>query len=70
MKGRKVWRGEEKKIVLEQFHHHLVKGTLPGKDECLTIIDQNKCLAGRTWSNIKDFVRNHRDSLKKKVKSK
>ena len=54
------WTNQEKKVVLEAFHKHVVGKTLPGKEECKELIERNNCLSDRSWTKVKDFVRNYK----------
>ena len=55
----KPWSSTEVELVLSRFHRHLVEESLPGKHECEELIRQAPVLNGRSWQNLKDFVRNH-----------
>ena len=67
--GKRKWTPEEVNVVLTSFHSHVIGSTLPGKTECLKVISKNKCLKGRRWTNIKDYVRNHKKLASKKKSS-
>jgi len=53
------WTPEEKTLVLEHFHRYLVEEMLPGKSACEELIRTAPPLRRRSWTNIKDFIRNH-----------
>ena len=67
-KGKTKWTKEESDLVLNAFHKYLTTDRLPGKKECLMLITKNKELRNRSWTNVKDFVRNHKTSLRRKKK--
>ena len=55
-----MWTTDEKKAVLTTFGKYLKSGDVPKKDECLMFLEANKQImqAGRSWSDVKDYVRN------------
>ncbi|XP_076466179.1 uncharacterized protein LOC143297647 [Babylonia areolata] len=55
---RKVWTDREKDAVQMYFRTYLEEGTLPGKVEIEAVIAAEPSLQGRTWHNIKDYLRN------------
>ena len=68
--GKKIqhrpWSEGEKAAVLKSFGQHIELGKIPGKkdiEECRKMYP----LQRRTWTNIKDFVRNRIASKKKKL---
>eukprot|EP00111_Clytia_hemisphaerica_P010254 TCONS_00029991-protein len=68
VKGQKLkWSKEEIKIVTEGFHDFIIspEDDLPGKHLCDLLIQDNPILQRRTWSKVKDFVRNYKKNLKK-----
>ncbi|XP_066928482.1 uncharacterized protein [Clytia hemisphaerica] len=68
VKGQKLkWSKEEIKIVTEGFHDFIIspEDDLPGKHLCNLLIQDNPILQRRTWSKVKDFVRNYKKNLKK-----
>ena len=59
--AKRMWTSEEIKVVLEECHKHITHPrSLPGKNECEIILKRHKVLRGRSWTNIKDYVRNHK----------
>ena len=56
--------GRDKKF-LAKCHKHIVGLSLPGKNECLQIISDCQALSGRSWSNVKDYVRNYKKKSQK-----
>ena len=52
----KRWTQQESKIVLDAFHGNLISKILPGKEECLDLIEKTGLT--RSWGNVKDFIRN------------
>lgn len=65
-KEKQPWTQKESKIVLDSMHEFLVGNKLPGKNLCETLIKKNECLHKRKWTNVKDFVRNHKLKLSKR----
>ena len=56
----KPWSKDEKRIVHEYFSKHIDNDILPKKDECLSFMDSYKeIVKDRTWTTIKDYVRNY-----------
>ena len=47
-------------VNFTKFHDHIRNGTLVGKAECLKVIQEYKVFEEISWSNLKDFVRNHK----------
>ncbi|XP_057291533.1 uncharacterized protein LOC130614143 isoform X3 [Hydractinia symbiolongicarpus] len=54
------WSDDEKKLLLDSFHKHIIGKSLPGKAECLSLIANNEMLQKRSWTNLKDWVRNYK----------
>ena len=51
-------------MVLTAFHDFTVGKKLLGKARCEKVMLLNKkILGGRTWTNVKDFVRNYKANL-------
>lgn len=65
------WTTIEKKAVFERFGENITSGKLPGKDECLEFLEENKdIIKDRAWDHVKDFVRNvHKKSINEKIKT-
>ena len=63
LEKKKAWSKEEIEIVLKAFHTHVVGSSLPGKNECLQLITKLACLRGRKWTNLKDYIRNHKVTI-------
>ena len=65
-KLRKIpWSSEESAIVLAFFTSAIKKEKIPGKREIQLCVEANPCLRSRSWTNIKDFVRNYIVKIKK-----
>ena len=62
---RRTWSDGEKDVVLQCFQSQILRGKLPGKDEIMALLNTNPVLKDRTWTNVKDFVRNHLKNLSK-----
>ena len=67
---RKPWTKQEKDVVLKKFGKLVHLGKLPGKFDCQCLIQENSVLKNRSWNNIKDFVRNQTETLKRSLKRK
>ncbi len=52
------WTAGEKKVVMQWFTDHVRKMDVPGKADCVRCINGNPVLGKRSWTNVKDFVRN------------
>ena len=52
----KAWSASEKKSALEYLSIHIRNSTLPGKHECVNYLKCTGC--DRSWSQVKDFIRN------------
>ena len=59
------WSQDDKKAALSYFANNIKKSKLPGKQECMNCMQKfpNR-FSGRTWKNLKDFVRNTITSFK------
>ena len=68
--SRKSWSTEEVNVVLTAFHDFITDKNLPGKARCEKAVSLNiKILGGRTWTNVKAFVRNYKTKLSRTNKS-
>jgi hypothetical protein len=58
--AKKIWTDAQKSAVRSALGHYVRRlGKCPGKEECMNLIQSDKELfEGRTWQNIKDYVRN------------
>lgn len=56
------WTKEEKAVVYTNFRKHIHLKKLTGKSEIETVLKKEPVLKSRTWTKVKDFVRN--ESLK------
>ncbi|XP_038057200.1 uncharacterized protein LOC119728858 [Patiria miniata] len=52
------WSNDEKMAVVKNFGHCFQTCKLPGKQEIVSVLSSERVLQERTWTNIKDFVRN------------
>lgn len=59
----------ESNVILRAVHKHVVGKTLPGKAECLRLLKSNKEFKGRTCKNLKDYVRNYKTAIERKMKT-
>ena len=64
MPSRIPWHDKEKAVVIKAFRKYIYKDKLPGKQQCLQLIESNNCLSAGKWQNIKDFVRNEQRKFK------
>jgi len=65
---KKPWSEAQKKAVLAFFRAKICLLQVPRMDECEECLAKNAdILNGRTWRNIKDFVRNKIELNKKKM---
>ena len=58
---RRKWMPDEIDFVITKCHKHVVGKSLPGKNECIKILKSSPLLEGRSWQNIKDYVRNYKE---------
>jgi hypothetical protein len=56
---RKPWNDAEKMAVQESFGRFFYTKDLPGKNDINLRIASHACLSGRSWRNVKDYIRNH-----------
>lgn len=56
---KKPWSTSEMKAVTTHFHKHIIGSTLPGKTEIVKFLKTSN-ITGRSWNNVKDFVRNYK----------
>jgi hypothetical protein len=55
---RRQWEEDEIRAVEVHFKQCFIMRTLPGKAAIKQAIAQEPALSRRTWSNVKDFIRN------------
>lgn len=59
-KSKQPWTTGEKEVVLKFFKEQIKQKVLPGKQVIMKCIIENKDVLGhRSWTKIKDFVRNY-----------
>lgn len=56
---RRVWTTEEKTVVKTVFERDILLNRLPGKTAIEKCLQSHACLKGRSWTNVKDFIRNN-----------
>ncbi|XP_041466961.1 uncharacterized protein LOC121417348 [Lytechinus variegatus] len=56
---KRPWTPEEKAAVFEMFQHEILQNKLPGKGPIQQLLARQPVLGHRTWSNVKDFIRNY-----------
>jgi hypothetical protein len=59
------WSAKERSTALENFDTDIKRGLLPGKKKIEKVISEEPHLAKRSWKNVKDFLRNHIEKMKK-----
>jgi hypothetical protein len=59
------WNDSEKAAVKETFEEYFNKKELPGKHSIEECISRNDCLSQRTWSVVKDYIRNCQNKMRK-----
>ncbi|XP_060062466.1 uncharacterized protein LOC132543027 isoform X2 [Ylistrum balloti] len=59
------WTEEERSAVKSEMEHFLHIRKTPGKLDCDNCLRKYQCLSRRNWKNIKNFVYNCIQSLKK-----
>ena len=52
------WTAAEKKAVMQFFTDQIRKHVVPGKSDCVRCINSYPVLGKRSWTNVKDYVRN------------
>ena len=56
---RSPWTDEEQAAVRSSLAKYFFPDNrLPGKQEIEQCLERHACLSGRSWQNVKDFVRN------------
>ncbi|CAH1115846.1 unnamed protein product [Psylliodes chrysocephalus] len=63
--SKRPWTDNEKKIMYSKFTKFIKKNSLPGKLECMEVIENHEVFAGRKWSDLKFFIKNHLSKIKK-----
>lgn len=64
----KRWTTPERKLVTSAFKEHIASGELPKKHECEEFLRTNAATMGkRSWTNVKDFVRNLEQKMNKRL---
>lgn len=58
MKGRTPWSDQEQAAVMKHLGNCVYLGTIPGKAVIENARKKDSLLAGRSWIQIKNFVRN------------
>ena len=46
--------------VTTHFHKHIIGSTLPGKRGILKFLETSSVVTGKSWNNVKDYVRNYK----------
>lgn len=65
---RKIWSNEEKEIIFKKFKLLIKSGTLPGKVQCTQVMEEHSVVfAERKWTDLKYFVKNHLQKIKKQI---
>ncbi|XP_054272031.1 uncharacterized protein LOC128992470 [Macrosteles quadrilineatus] len=62
---KRPWTTEEKDAVMTFFHLAIEKQVIPGKKECEQCIRQNSALERRSWRDIKYYIHNYCNKIKK-----
>lgn len=69
--NRRPWSPEEIKVVLNNFKVQVKHKMLPGKKDCLELMEKHPTLfQGRKWTDLKFCIKNHISKLSKLQKSK
>ena len=55
---KKAWTEGEKFAVEKHFSQHIVMQKLPGKREIEQCMARERALKDRSWTNVKDYIRN------------
>jgi hypothetical protein len=56
--GRRVWQKPEQAAVKKHMLSFIVQSQLPRRDDIVPWLVNEPSLTGRSWKNVKDFVRN------------
>jgi len=60
---RKSWTEAEQAAVRSSLaKYFFLKDRLPGKRDIEQCLKDHPCLASRTWTNVKDYIRNYQRS--------
>jgi len=59
MSKRRPWTEEEKRECKQKFNDCFTIGFLPGKFRIESAIKEDAVLNGRTWIQIKNYIRNN-----------
>ncbi|XP_062313543.1 M-phase phosphoprotein 8 isoform X2 [Osmerus eperlanus] len=63
---KRTWSDEEQAAVKRQLAASIAEMTVPGKRECDACIDAEPVLQSRTWKDIKNYVHNTLQTIRKK----
>lgn len=66
---RRPWRSEEQGAVKRTLGKFFALRKVPGKAECQSCLDANPVLRSRSWVDIKNFVHNTIQTMKRKLAS-
>lgn len=66
--NRKPWGTDEKEAVVRHLQKFVASGTYPGKKDCEACIEKESALSGRTWLQVKAYIKNE-VTKKKTLKS-
>ncbi|XP_073791776.1 uncharacterized protein isoform X4 [Danio rerio] len=64
---KRPWSPEEQLAVKDTMRKFLALRKVPGMADCLSCLDKNPVLGSRSWRDIKNFVHNTIQSMKKKL---
>ncbi|XP_059896821.1 M-phase phosphoprotein 8 isoform X2 [Gadus macrocephalus] len=63
---KKGWNEEEQEAVRRYLGHYFTLMKLPGKKQCLACITAEPALSARSWTDIKNYIHNRLQSMKRK----
>jgi hypothetical protein len=65
--GARKWSKAEQEAVERQMGVFLRAFKLPGMQDCTSCLSKETILVGRSWRNVKDYVRNRIVALQRKA---
>ncbi|KAE8278693.1 hypothetical protein D5F01_LYC23610 [Larimichthys crocea] len=58
VKVKRPWSEAERKVVKKHLGEFMAEHRVPGKEDCLRCINEGKVFGQRSWTDVKNFVRN------------
>ncbi|TMS11773.1 Diacylglycerol kinase zeta [Larimichthys crocea] len=62
VKVKRPWSEAERKVVKKHLGEFMAEHRVPGKEDCMQCINEGKVFGQRSWTDVKNFVRNIRSA--------